>query len=74
LQEPLLLEAFHLTVYAPRGLSAQAYDALQQALDDPLFLASRTNRARVSLLLTLPPFPAARHNPFPHRCPPGRAG
>jgi hypothetical protein len=35
LKEPLLLKAFHLTVYAPRGLSAQEYDALRQALDDP---------------------------------------
>jgi hypothetical protein len=30
-----LIEALHLTACAPRGLSAQAYDALRQALDDP---------------------------------------
>jgi hypothetical protein len=34
-----LIEEFHLTFYAPRGLSAQAYDAMRQALDDSLFLA-----------------------------------
>jgi hypothetical protein len=30
-----LIEKLHLTVCAPRGLSAQAYDAMRQALDDP---------------------------------------
>jgi hypothetical protein len=29
------IEEFHLTVCAPCGLSAQAYDALRQVLDDP---------------------------------------
>ena len=42
--KPSLIEAFHLTVYAPRGLSAQAYDALRQALDDLPFHA-RLRRA-----------------------------
>jgi hypothetical protein len=31
------IEQFHLIVYAPRGLPAPEYDAMQQALDDPLF-------------------------------------
>jgi hypothetical protein len=31
----ILGEEFPLTVYAPSGHSAQAYDALRQALDDP---------------------------------------
>ena len=35
----ILMEAFHLTVYAPRGLPAQEFDAMRQALDDPLFHA-----------------------------------
>jgi hypothetical protein len=34
-----LIEEHHLTVCAPRGLSAQEYDALRQALDDPPFHA-----------------------------------
>ena len=29
------IEEVRLTAYVPRGLSAQAYDALRQALDDP---------------------------------------
>ena len=35
----ILIEVFNLTVCAPRGLSAQAYDALRQTLDDPPFHA-----------------------------------
>jgi len=31
------MEEFHLTVFAPRGLLAQAYDAMCQTLDDPHF-------------------------------------
>jgi hypothetical protein len=31
------MEEFHLTVFAPRGLLAQAYDAMRQTLDDPHF-------------------------------------
>ena len=33
------IEEFHLTVCAPRGLSAQAYDVMRQALDNPPFHA-----------------------------------
>ena len=33
------MEELHLTVYAPRGLPAQEYDARRQALDDLLFHA-----------------------------------
>jgi hypothetical protein len=33
------MDAFCLTVYAPRGLSAQAYDVMRQALDNPPFHA-----------------------------------
>jgi hypothetical protein len=32
----ILIEEFHLTVYAPRGLPAQEYDAMRQTLDDSL--------------------------------------
>jgi len=42
----VLMEAFLLTVYAPRGLSAQAYDALRQALDDPLSHDQRRRAVR----------------------------
>jgi hypothetical protein len=38
------IEEFHLTVCAPRGLSAQAYDVMRQALDDLPFHA-RLRRA-----------------------------
>ena len=40
----ILIEEFHLTAYAPRGLPAQEYDAMRQALDDPRFHA-RLHRA-----------------------------
>jgi hypothetical protein len=33
----ILVEGFHVTFYAPRGLPAQEYDAMRQTLDDPLF-------------------------------------
>jgi len=33
------IEEFHLAAYAPRGLSAQAYDAMRQTTDDPPFHA-----------------------------------
>jgi hypothetical protein len=31
----ILIEEFHLTVRAPRGLSQSEYNAMRQALDDP---------------------------------------
>jgi hypothetical protein len=40
----ILIEEFRLAVYAPRGLPAQDYEAMRQALDDPLFHA-RLRRA-----------------------------
>jgi hypothetical protein len=33
----ILLEEFHLTVFAPHGLPEEEYDAMHQALDDPRF-------------------------------------
>jgi hypothetical protein len=35
----ILIEEFHLTVLAPRGLSASEYDAIHRALADPAFEA-----------------------------------
>jgi hypothetical protein len=35
--EHIQIEEFRLTVYAPRGLPAPEYDAMRQALGDPLF-------------------------------------
>ena len=36
----ILLEEWHVTVYAARGLPAAEYDALRQVLTDPGFLAA----------------------------------
>ena len=33
----MVMEEFHLTVFVPRGLQAQKYDAMRQMLDDPHF-------------------------------------
>jgi hypothetical protein len=33
----ILIEELRLTAYAPRGLPAREYDAMQQTLDGPLF-------------------------------------
>jgi hypothetical protein len=35
----IVMEEFHLTVLAPRGLPAAEYNAMRQALDDPRFHA-----------------------------------
>ena len=35
----LLLEEFHLTVFAPDGLPENEYDAIHQTLDEPAFQA-----------------------------------
>jgi hypothetical protein len=42
----LVLEEFHVTVYAPRGLPTREYDAMRQALDDPRFHARLRRAAR----------------------------
>jgi hypothetical protein len=49
----ILVEEFHLTVYAPRSLATGEYDALRQALDDPLFRA-RLRRAIRGVIRTHP--------------------
>lgn len=33
----ILIDEFHLTVYAPRGQPATEYDAVRHTLDDPPF-------------------------------------
>ena len=33
----ILMEAFHLPVYAPRGLPAHEYDSIRHTLDDAHF-------------------------------------
>jgi hypothetical protein len=42
----IVMEQFHLTVHAPRGLTEQAYDAMRQALDGPRFQARLRRAAR----------------------------
>ncbi len=42
----IVLEEFHLTVYAPRGLPDGEYDAMRQALDDPPLHARLRRAAR----------------------------
>jgi hypothetical protein len=41
-----MMEAFHLTVFAPRGLPALEYDTMRQTLDDPHFHAERDRAVR----------------------------
>jgi hypothetical protein len=36
----ILMEEFHVSVYAPRGLPAVEYDAMRQVLTDAGFLAA----------------------------------
>ena len=33
----ILMDQFHLSIYAPRGLSGQEYDSIRHTLDAPLF-------------------------------------
>ncbi len=35
----IMIEEYHLTVLAPRGLSTAEYEAMRQTLDDPHFHA-----------------------------------
>jgi hypothetical protein len=44
MDEGVLMEEFHLTVMAPRGLPESEYDAIHMALADPAFEA-RLRRA-----------------------------
>jgi hypothetical protein len=42
----ILMEEFHLTVYAARGLPAQGYNTMRQTLDDPRFHAQLRRAVR----------------------------
>ena len=42
----ILIDALRLGVYAPRGLSAAAQDAVRRELDDPSLLAALRRAAR----------------------------
>jgi hypothetical protein len=42
----ILIDEFHLTVYAPRGLPEPEYDAVRQTLDDRRFQADLRRAAR----------------------------
>ena len=41
-----MMEEFHLTVFAPRGLPALEYDTMRQTLDDPHFHAELDRAVR----------------------------
>ena len=43
----ILLDEFHLTVYAPRGRPATEHEAVRQTLDDPGFQAAVRQAIRV---------------------------
>jgi uncharacterized tellurite resistance protein B-like protein len=44
----ILMDQFHVTVYALPGLAASAYDAIRQALDDPRFQADLRRAVRTA--------------------------
>jgi hypothetical protein len=46
LAKRILMEEFHLTVLAPRGLPQAEYDAMRQTLDDPRFHAQLRRAVR----------------------------
>ena len=55
----IVMDEFHLTIYAPRGLPESAYDLLRRALDDPLFRAD-LRRAIKEVFLRHPPLDTIR--------------
>jgi hypothetical protein len=42
----IVMDEFHLTVYAPGGLSAPEYEAIRRALDEPELHAALARAAR----------------------------
>ncbi len=46
--KPILLEQFHLTVFAPPGLPEADYDLISQAVRDPRFRADLRRAARTA--------------------------
>jgi hypothetical protein len=42
----ILIEEYHLTVYAPRGLAEAQYEAMRQALDEEQFQADLRRAVR----------------------------
>jgi hypothetical protein len=46
----IVMDEFHLTIYAPRGLPKSKYDALRQALEGPLFQADLRRAIRDTFL------------------------
>ena len=49
----ILMEEFHLTLFAPRELSEPEYDAIRQALDEAAFQADLARAVR-KLMLSCP--------------------
>ncbi len=47
--KPILLEQFHLTVFAPPGLPEAEYDRMSQAVRDPGFRADLRRAARAAV-------------------------
>lgn len=50
----ILIDEFHLTVYAPRGRTSTEYGAVRQTLDDPGFQAT----VRQALRMVVRQYPA----------------
>jgi hypothetical protein len=50
----ILMDEFHITVYALAGLAPPAYDAIRQALDDPRFKADLRRAVRTAFRRHLP--------------------
>jgi hypothetical protein len=46
----IVMDEFHLTIFAPRTLPESAHTSLRQALDDPLFRADLRQAIRHTFL------------------------
>jgi hypothetical protein len=55
----IVMDEFHLTIYAPGGLPEAAYDAFRRALDDPMVRISLRKAIR-NTFLSHPPLDAIR--------------
>ncbi|HYT87522.1 MAG TPA: hypothetical protein VEL76_02280 [Gemmataceae bacterium] len=46
MKKAILMEQYHVTVYAPRGLPEEDYDAMHRTLTDPHFRSSLRRAVR----------------------------
>jgi hypothetical protein len=51
----IMMDEFHVTVYALPGLAPSAYDAIRRALDDPRFKADLRRAVRTAFRKHLSP-------------------